>query len=295
MHQNAFLKYLATEKRFSQHTVVAYKNDLVQFFEFLKTTYETEDAAEVTNVMLRSYVVHLMEQNLVPTSINRKISTLRAFYRYLRKCGITDKNPTAAISAVKKPKVIVKTVSQTEMENLLDEDWFEATLQGKRDKAIIELLYGTGIRRSELINLQPKDINWAEQTLSVTGKRDKMRIIPLPLAAIEAVEIYINEKAKNRHPNIYVFETDKGKKLYPALVYHTVKRYLRIVSTITKKSPHVLRHTYATHLLNNGASLNDIKELLGHANLSATQVYTHNSFEKLKSVYNQSHPREAKK
>lgn len=295
MHIEEFLIYLSVEKRYSPHTVAAYQNDLAVFSTFLSDVYEVSLATEVTPVMIRSFIVHLMELDFHPKTVNRKISAIRAYFTYLRKTGALEVNPTATIKAVKTPKTLVQTVSEDEMAALLNNDHFDDSLEGCRAKAIVELLYATGMRRAEIINVKREHFDLEAKTLRITGKRNKTRIVPIPQLAADALVRYMTmQDARGDAEQGYIFLTDKGKKLYPALVYTTVKRYLSIVSTVKKRSPHVLRHSFATHLLNKGADLNDIKELLGHANLSATQVYTHNSFKKLKSVYNQSHPREAK-
>ena len=295
MQLDQFLTYLTTEKRYSPHTVTAYRTDILSFLSFLKEEFEVSIEKDVTPVMIRSFIVSLMEQGMHPKSVNRKISSVKAYFRYLRKRELLDSNPTATIKSVKAPKILVQTVSEDEILGLLDQGYFNDTPEGYRSRAIIELLYATGMRRAELIDLKLEHLDRKANTLRVTGKRNKTRIVPVPQPAMEAIEFYLNQRGKNKGNEPYLFLTDKGKKLYPALVYNTVKRYLSYVSTLKKRSPHVLRHTFATHLLNKGADMNDIKELLGHANLSATQVYTHNSFEKLKSVYIQSHPRETKK
>ena len=295
MQLDQFLTYLTTEKRYSAHTVTAYRTDIVSFLNFLEKEFEVFVEKDVTPVMIRSFIVNLMEQGMHPKSVNRKISSVKAYFKYLRKRELLQSNPTATIKSVKTPKVLVQTVSEDEILSLLDQGYFNDNPEGYRSRAIIELLYATGMRRAELIDLKLEHLDRKGSTLRVTGKRNKTRIVPVPQPALEAIEFYLEQRGTNTENEAYLFLTDKGKKLYPALVYNTVKRYLSYVSTLKKKSPHVLRHTFATHLLNKGADMNDIKELLGHSNLSATQVYTHNSFEKLKSVYNQSHPREAKK
>jgi integrase/recombinase XerC len=294
MYQEDFITYLKTEKRYSAHTIKAYQTDLLGFTDYLTTTYETDDPGAVTSPMIRSFVVELMEEGLHPKTVNRKLSTIKSFYRYLRKTGKLTVNPAATINSVKTPKVLVSTVSEPAMEDLFNDGYFKDDLGGARARGIIELLYATGMRRAELIELKKEAIDFSNALVRVSGKRNKTRIVPVTPAALHALRNYLEHPDRKDAKQPYIFLTDKGEKLYPKLVYNIVKRYLSYVTTLRKKSPHVLRHTYATHLLNNGADMNDIKELMGHASLSATQVYTHNSFEQLKSVYNQSHPREDK-
>ncbi len=295
MNINHFINYLLTEKRFSAHTVTAYKNDLEQFASFLNTTFEVDNYKEVSFTMVRTYVVELMEKEYHPKSVNRKVSSIKSFFKYLRKIGEVEVNPASKLQAVKTPKRLVKTVAASEMETLLNnQELFTEDLKGARAKAIIELLYATGIRRSELISLKLTDVDFVTNTIKVLGKRNKTRIVPRPHGLMPILEKYMHLQPRLGSVHTTFFLTDKGKIMYPKLVYDVVNAYLSLVTTIDKKSPHILRHTYATHLLNNGADVNDIKELLGHSSLSATQVYTHNSFEKLKTEYNQAHPRERK-
>lgn len=295
MQLDSFLTYLSSERRYSSHTIIAYKTDIEAFEVFLNQDFEVDTPDAVTPVMIRSYVVHLMAQGSNPKTVNRKISAIKAYFRFLSRSGRLQSNPSSTIKTLKTPRPLVQTVSAAEMDSLLSSAYFEDTVEGRRSHAIIELLYATGIRRAEIINLKVSQFDAANNTLRVTGKRNKTRIVPVSRPAADAIAQYLRVRNDAiSAQSEYLFITEKGEKLYPALVYNTVNRYLSLVSTLKKKSPHVLRHSFATHLLNNGADLNDIKELLGHANLSATQVYTHNSFEKLKSVYNQSHPREAK-
>ncbi len=295
MLYDKFYTYLSIEKRYSDHTVVAYKNDLWQFKDFLATSFEIEDIKEVSFPVVRSFVVHLMEQSLEAKTVNRKLSAVKSFFKYLRKVGELETNPAAKIQTIKTAKRLVTTVAADDLGDLLDnEAYFENDLKGWRAKAIIELLYATGIRRSELMNLELNDVDFVNYSVKVIGKRNKARIVPFPKEVESTLRTYQELQPRNQSSPALFFLTDKGKKLYPKLVYDTVNRYLSFVTTVDKKSPHILRHSYATHLLNKGADVNDIKELLGHANLSATQVYTHNSIEKLKSEYNQTHPREHK-
>ena len=292
MHIEKFIQYITNERRYSPHTVLAYKTDLEVFASYMFSTYEITSPSELTVTMLRSFVMEQMETGLNPKSVNRKISSIKAYIRYMRKEGVININPAATLKSIKTPKTLVSALSEDEISDLLNNDFFDKSPQGLRARAMIELMYATGVRRSELINLKLSALDLGQKTIRVIGKRNKERLIPLTDASIEAITGYLSIRP-SWQSDAFLFLTDKGKKLYPELVYATVKRYLSYVSSLQKKSPHVLRHTFATHLLNKGADMNDIKELMGHANLSATQVYTHNSFEQLKSVYNQSHPREA--
>ncbi len=291
MNLDSFISYLQHEKRYSAHTVKGYRADLLQFQEFIKDQFETDDFAIVSSAMARSWVVSLLEQGRDPRTVNRKISTLKTFYKYLVREQLVVKNPMLQVVSPKTGKKLPEFVPERDMEFLLDEEAFEKDFPGWRDRLIVELLYYTGMRRAELIGLTLVDVDLTGGTLRVLGKRNKERIIPIIPGLIKSIEGYleIRETVASEDPHLLL--TNKGKKLYPNLVYRTVIAYIGKASSITKKSPHVLRHSFATHMLNNGADLNAIKELLGHANLSATQVYTHNSVEQLKNIYKQAHPR----
>jgi integrase/recombinase XerC len=238
-------------------------------------------------------MVSLVEENNTPRSINRKIASLRSFYKFLLKRELTSSDPTLKIRVLKSSKNIPQFVKEVDIIRILDEHVYGDGFEGIRDKLLLELLYGTGIRLSELINLQEKDINFFDETLKVLGKRNKERIIPLSKEIINLINIYKIQKRKNFDINEIdnLIVTNTGSKCYPMMVYRTVKKYLDIFTAIEKRSPHVLRHTFATHLLNKGAELNAVKDLLGHTSLAATQVYTHNSLEKLKKVFDQAHPK----
>ena len=292
-YKESFLQYLKIEKRYSPHTVRSYLNDLDQFYAFLSSLELPEDPIPVTSGDIRSWIVSMLENNYSPVSVHRKISCLRVFYRYLRKEGIIKNDPLEKIVLPKRKKTIPSFVEEEALANLLDNFSFGDSFAGIRNRTIIELLYTTGMRRAELIGLKDNDLDLAEGTIKVTGKRNKQRIIPLVKPFIKRLDEYIKIRNANIETlnNGWFFITDKGNKLYDKYVYNTVNSYLAMVTTIEKKSPHILRHSFATHMLNRGADLNSIKELLGHANLSATQIYTHNTFEKLKKVYKQAHPR----
>jgi integrase/recombinase XerC len=292
-HKESFLQYLQIEKRYSLHTVRSYLNDLDQFYSFLLSRGLPEDPVGVTSHDIRAWIVSMLENNYSTISVHRKISCLRVFYRYLRKEGILKNDPLEKVVLPKRKKSLPVFIEEEALTELLDNYSFGDGFAGIRNRTIIELLYNTGMRRSELIGLKDNDVDLSEGSLKVTGKRNKQRIIPLVKPFIARLEEYIKVRNENVETlnNGWFFITDKGNKLYDKYVYNTVNTYLSMVTTIEKKSPHILRHTFATHMLNRGADLNSIKELLGHANLSATQIYTHNTFEKLKKVYKQAHPR----
>lgn len=290
MPVDQFLSYLEKERRYSKHTITAYKNDLNQLLLFLEQEYEIDQPQEASSPMLRSWMVRLMEFGITPKSVNRKLSSIKSYYNFLLKNKLIESSPASKLVSPKVTKSLPKFVNNTEINHLLDEMNFTNDFSGQRDRLIIELLYACGLRLSELIGLQDGDFNSYEGNIKVLGKRDKERIIPLHKAGQELLKHYLKLKNEAFDSN-FIFLTDKGQELYPKFVYRKVNDYLSQVTTAQHKSPHVLRHTFATHMLNNGADLNTIKELLGHASLSATEVYTHNSIEKLKKSYNQAHPR----
>jgi integrase/recombinase XerC len=287
--RDSFLQYLQYEKRFSNHTLVAYTNDLRQFLEFLLSSYELKSTEEISHMIVRSWVVSLMEQKVTPRSVNRKISALKTFYKYLLRQNIVTENPMLKIQSPKTSKRLPVFVEKQNMDLLLDNIDFGEDLGGHRNKLIIELFYATGMRLSELINLKQSNVDFFSCQLKVLGKRNKERIIPFNDQICESIKKYISLKGNLEHD--YLFLSTRGKKINEKFAYRIVNNYLSQVTTLDKKSPHVLRHTFATHMLNNGADLNAIKELLGHANLSATQVYTHNTVEKLKNIHKQAHPK----
>jgi integrase/recombinase XerC len=292
-HKESFLQYLLTEKRYSPHTIRSYKNDLDQFYKFIDILGLSGDPEDITSHETRAWIVSMLDNSISPVSVHRKISCLRIFYRYLRKEGLVGQDPLDRVVLPRRKKKLPVFVSEAALDELLDKYDFGNHFAGIRNRTIIEMLYLTGMRRAELTGLKNSDVDLSSAVLKVTGKRNKQRIIPIVTSFIARIEEYIrlrNEQFPLIHDD-WFFITDKGNKLYDKFVYNIVKSYLMMVTTIEKKSPHVLRHTFATHMLNRGADLNSIKELLGHANLSATQVYTHNTFEKLKKVYKQAHPR----
>lgn len=292
MITDSFIKYLKFEKRFSDHTVKAYRVDLKQFFEFIDIREEKE-LDEVDEKLIRGWIIHLLESNISSVSVNRKISTLKTFFKYLLREKKIVSNPMEKVVSPKSRKKIPDFIEEKQMNQLLDFSFFNEDFEGVRNKCIIETFYQTGIRLSELLGITEDAVDLENKTLKVVGKRNKQRILPLSDSLVKLLSDYIQKRNTNFNKNKfeYLFVTDKGEKVYSKYIYRLVHKCLMHATTLEKKSPHVLRHTFATHMLNNGADLNTIKELLGHANLSATQVYTHNTFEKLKSVYKQAHPR----
>jgi integrase/recombinase XerC len=290
MESERFLQYIKDERRLSCHTVIAYKNDLSQFFSFIKE-FEIIGIEKINHSIIRYWIVNLIENNISNRSINRKLSTLKSFYKYLIKEGVMIENPMYRVLTPKTSKRLPVFVEEISMNLLFEEVDFGCDFRGIRDKLIIELFYATGMRLNELINIKIADLDRDLKNLKVLGKRNKERILPLNTILINSISTYLLKRKEINFKSDYMFVTNKGEKIYEKLVYRLVNSYLSKVTTITKKSPHVLRHTFATHMLNNGAELNAIKEILGHSNLSATQVYTHNSIEKLKLIYKQAHPK----
>ena len=292
-HIAQFTNYLQYEKRASSHTIVSYSTDLEQFFKYTQEVFETDELKSVDSSIIRTWIMTLLEEGISTRSINRKISTLKSFFNYHLRLGHIQKSPMLQVSSPKISKRLPEFVSQEDMELLFSSELFEDSFEGHRDRAILELFYATGMRLSELINIKKKDIDFYENSVKVLGKRNKERVIPFTPTAREVLERYLSllvqQSASNK--NCFIFVTLTGKKLYSKAVYNIVRKYLDMVTTIDKRSPHIIRHTFATHLLNNGADINAIKEILGHANLAATQIYTHNSIEKLKSIHKQAHPR----
>lgn len=294
---SSFIHYIKFEKRYSDHTLKAYHNDLNDFLQFCKSNHyisDIEDIGSISHKNIRLWIIELNKSGISPVSINRKISSVRSFFGYLHKEGVLKNNPALNIIKPKVKKRLPGFVQESQMDNLIREDFFSPDFSGVRDKLMIELLYATGIRLSELIEIRHSDIDITSSQVRIIGKRNKERICPLNSYIINICNEYISEKEKMDfviHNNSYLLVTNKGNKLYPKFVYRKVNWYLSQITSIKKKSPHILRHTFATHILNRGADLNAVKELLGHASLSATQVYTHNTFERIKEVYKQAHPR----
>jgi integrase/recombinase XerC len=281
----SFLKYLEFEKRYSSNTITAYHNDLLQFQSFLKITSTALEQAN--HAQIRGWVIENMEDGLTAKSVNRKISSVRAYFKFLLKREVISIDPTSRISALKSPKKLPAFIKETELQNLLNNIEFSGP-EGQRDRVLLEILYGTGIRLNELIHLKWSDVQLQEGVIKVLGKRNKERIIPIPQELNNLLLLYRKE---NTLGSKYVITTDGQKQSYPMFVYRKVSKYLTLYTNSEKKSPHALRHTFATHLLNKGADLNAVKDLLGHTSLAATQVYTHNTIEKLKKVFKQAHPK----
>lgn len=292
-YQESFINYLKYEKRYSAHTIVAYQNDLDQFVDFSTIVVGEFRVKEVSSDTVRGWLLHLMEQGLSPRSIHRKITSVKAFYNYLMREQIVENNPAVNQTLPKVRKKLPTFVSEENLSLLLDSGSnFDDDFSGRRDKLIVSLFYGTGIRLSELMNLKEQDVDREARLIRVLGKRQKERVIPYPSEINNLFESYVIARNKQiGYKTEYLLVTDKGKQVYEKLIYRVVKKNLAKVTSLEKKSPHVLRHTYATHLLNKGADLNAVKELLGHSNLAATQVYTHTTFEKLRDSYKQAHPR----
>lgn len=290
-----FIRYIEHEKRYSQNTVKAYQSDLHQFITFLFNTFEITDPVNADHQMIRSWLVNLIEQDVSTRSVNRKITTLKSFYRFLKKQNLITGNPMQKVISPKPKKSLPVFVKQTEMDTLLNDIDFGEGFEAVRNKLIIEAFYLTGMRLAELVAAKITDIDQEKGTMKITGKRNKQRIIPLSGTLMESMTRYLplrNEISSKTDPeNPYLFITSGGKQTYPKLVYRIITKHLAYVSSNSKKSPHTLRHTFATIMLNNGADLNAIKEILGHSSLSATQVYTHNTIEKLQNIYKQAHPR----
>lgn len=289
----SFLKYIRVEKGYSAHTVRAYGDDVRQFFSFCGLDPEKDQANHITHRQVRYWLSSIISQGFTPRSANRKLSSLRTFFRYLQREGVVKTNPLTRIIPPKSGKRLPSFVGESEMTELLDTERFNDDYAGVRDQLILELFYFTGMRLSELVGLTVDKIDFSSQTIKVLGKGNKERILPMhpELSKLISEYLIVRDEINLNKFEKTLFLTEKGKPIYPKLVYRIVRANLSNVTTLEKKSPHVLRHTFATHLLNHGAELNAIKDLLGHANLSATQVYTHSSFEKLKKAYKQAHPR----
>lgn len=288
----SFLNYIEYEKRYSKNTIESYRNDLEQFSTFLLKEYEKDEPANATHIEIRSWIVQMMEDKISARSINRKISALKSFYKFMMRRGALKKSPLAKVQNPKTSKRLPVFVEQTGIDRLLKQVEFPEGYEGARDKIIIELFYGTGMRRNELINLKETDVDSYNSQIKVLGKGNKERIIPIHPELRTSLKKFVDEKKKLQESQAdFLVLDDNGKKMPAYRVYEIVKKYLNLVTTVDKKSPHVLRHTFATHLMNNGADINAVKELLGHSSLAATQVYTHNTIEKLKNIYKQAHPK----
>lgn len=292
MRTESYLRYLEHEKRYSAHTLKSYSTDLLQFSEYLKDQYHLNKENKVELLHIRSWIVSLVNREISAKTINRKLSTLKSYFRYLQKRGDIKKNPASLVKAPKVPERLPKTIAPDKISILLEERFFGSDFTGRRDKLILAMLFETGVRLSELINMQVSAIDWGGNSIKVLGKRKKERLVHFSASLKKDLKSYL---AARDHLEVgstnEIFLTAKGKPIYPNLVHRVLKKYLPLVSTSLDRHPHILRHTFATALLNNGADLNAIKELLGHSSLAATQVYTHNSIEKMKVIYNDTHPK----
>ena len=299
MLKDKYIDYLRFEKRYSAHTILAYHTDLDDFTKFLSLQYSYIDILQADHTLIRSWLISLIDHKISPRSVNRKLSTLKSFYRYCQKQGLLQVNPMLKVVAPRVTKQLPVFLTHKNLDTLLKSIEFEAGYEGCRDKMIITLFYATGIRRAELVNINISDMDLDTGTLKVLGKRNKERIVPLGSYVITQMKEYLIirnefliENSLTDINNIHaLFVTSKGLAIYPRLIHNIVHKYLSQVASNSKLSPHVLRHTFATHMLDDGADLNAIKEILGHSSLAATQVYTHNTIEKLKSIYKQAHPR----
>ena len=296
MSFQSFIDYLLLEKKYSKLTIKAYQKDINEFSEYINLEFDSNAIETVNYSQIRSWIVSLVEKGIINRSINRKVSALNSYYKFLLKTESIQSNPLAKHKALKTSKKIQVPFSETEIATVLDEIHFEDTFEGIRNKLIIELFYSTGIRRIELVELKLKDVDYSNKTLKVLGKRNKERFVPLIESVIQTLKDYIVSRNQllSIEDSDYLFLTKKGVKIYETLVYRIINEYFSLASSKVKKSPHILRHSFATHLLNQGADLNAVKELLGHTSLAATQIYTHNSIAELKKVYLNSHPRSKK-
>ena len=292
---NSFLEYLKFERNYSEHTITAYKKDINSFFEFCLNEFEIENLVEVNYSQIRSWIVVLVDAGISNNSINRKISSLKSFYKFLQKTEQVGVNPLVKHKALKVAKKIQVPFTIKEVNEVIEALANQNDFTSLRNRLIVELFYSTGMRRAELIHLKMNSVNISTQSLKVLGKRNKERIIPLIPSVITTLNEYLNERQEMQFDTSFLLVTEKGNKIYETLVYRVINNYFSSVSTKVKTSPHILRHSFATHLLNQGADLNSVKELLGHSSLASTQVYTHNSLDKIKEVYNQAHPRGQKK
>lgn len=286
-----FLRYLSDEKRVSAHTHDAYRRDLEDLTAFLQELGESPDPLQCDGDLIRRYMVDRMDRGYSPRSIERRLSSFRTFFKFHLQAGDIEKDPMQRIQAPKRGRSLPHFVDQGPMQRLFEGDCFSNDLSGWRDRTLIEILYSTGVRRSELIGLREDDIDLGRETIRIRGKGNKERILPLIPTLKSTLETYSERKKEAGWQDPHLILTDKGKKLHPKFVHRKVDHYLGLISTLEKRSPHVIRHSFATHLLDQGADLRAIKELLGHSDLSVTQIYTHSSVERLKKIHRQAHPR----
>jgi len=297
MSLKSFTDYLLLERKYSAHTITSYKKDLESFGEFILNEYQTDSIDQVNYQQIRNWIVSLVENGISNRSINRKTSSLNSYYKFLLKIGVIQTNPLTKHKALKTNKKVQIPFSENELNLVLDALSLETDFEGLRNKLIVELFYATGIRRIELIQIKLSDIDLHNKTLKVLAKRNKERYTPLISTVIDSLNSYMSERNSLNfiRDKDYLFLTKKGVKIYETLVYRIINDYFSNVSSKVKRSPHIIRHSFATHLLNQGANLNAVKELLGHSSLAATQVYTHNSITELKKVYSNAHPRSKNK
>lgn len=294
MQVGDFIQYLTSEKHYSAHTIKAYQNDLNQFFSFLETSYSLCDIRELNSQIIRSWIAGLIQSGNSARTTTRKLSSLKTFFRYQVKLGNISENPMLKVISPKVPSKLPQFVDKDKLNKLFDEIDFGSHFKGIRNKLVLDILYSTGVRVSELVNLRHKDIDSARMTVIITGKRNKQRLIPLSSNLVQSISEYAVVKAETFPKGMsseYLIVTNKGHKAYPRFLYNIVHSSLALVTTQIKKSPHVLRHSFATAMLDNGADMNAIKELLGHSSLAATQVYTHNTIDRIKRIYEQAHPK----
>lgn len=287
-----FLQYLKYEKRYSHHTLVAYEKDLSQFIAYIDGQFSISDANDLSHFHIRSWLATMKDDGQSARTINRKLSSLNSYYKYMLRLGKAQKNPVRQLHSQKLPERLPSYLKEQETTQLLEATDFDEGFKGATDRMICTLLYQTGMRRSELLNMKEQDIEWSLKQVRILGKGNKERLVPLGPQLLQEIKNYIQEKRRLvEDKNPYLLVLEDGKQLYAGYVYRTVKKHLGMVTSLAKKSPHVLRHTFATQLLNNGANIQAIKDLLGHSSLAATQVYTHNNIEQLKEIHKNSHPR----
>ncbi len=283
-----FLDYLKFEKRYSKHTLLSYQNDLSAFFDYILTQYGETVLKDISHMYIRSWLASLKDAGLASKSINRKISSLKSFYKYQLRTGVLAQSPMARIIAPKNESRLPNFVADKDIKTLFEHVEFSEGRQGETERLMMMMLYHTGMRLSELIHIKFSQVDVSNKSLKILGKGNKERIIPVSAELLSEIRTF--RKTEENHSEL-LFLNQKGKPFSPRAVYSFVRKYLSLVTTIDKKSPHVLRHSFATHLTNNGADLNAVKELLGHSSLASTQVYTHNSIEKLKNIYKKAHPK----
>jgi len=291
---DAFLEYISLEKKYSVHTSTAYKNDLFSFRDFLVKEYSQDNLLEAHYSQIRSWIVSLVDRDMSNRTINRKVSSLKSFYKFAQKTNKIDVSPLVKHKALKTQKKVQVSFTSREINTVINQIAIDTDFTSTRNKLIVELFYSTGIRRAELINIKDKDISFSDRTIKVLGKRNKERFVPLLTSVIQTLKKYLELKKEFTIGEEELFITKTGNKIYETLVYRVINSYFSKISSKEKKSPHILRHSFATHLLNEGADLNSVKELLGHSSLASTQVYVQNSLDVIKKVYNQAHPRSEK-